>query len=357
VFVCLWLKYDIGSEVSRFQLTTITDLKSQNLVYTMLKRLNLVMGLKVPADKNLLAGTDMTAKQLLKGIYNSIEKKEVLKQFNEVKFITAVADTVLWQGVNSWKVIEGITPGMTFQVSGEPLKRKGTWMLPVEGGAVETAFVTPSSEPKCKSTRRRLKMSVPAAANKRRKRTFNRKKNESKFAKDVQGQKHKNKIIRQKVAVEWDALELYFLDKEVNRYKPVGLDVPSPDNSDSNFGRMFSQAGPPTKDCNQASDQGEKFNPGFFKDACLVRALRALSMKVRYAKHGPFWALADGNAMLKSFGKKLINIAPSDVQANCKYVVHIGDHFLAVRAHTDSTEIIDDGERVEIPTDLIAPGA
>lgn len=38
-----------------------------------------------------------------------------------------------------------------------------------------------------------------------------------------------------------------------------------------------------------------------FTEVCLVDSLRALGFKVPYLGHGPFWAMQDGNAMLKPF--------------------------------------------------------
>ena len=38
------------------------------------------------------------------------------------------------------------------------------------------------------------------------------------------------------------------------------------------------------------------------KNVCLVDALRSVGMAVPYSRHGPFWALADGNDMLRPFG-------------------------------------------------------
>ena len=38
------------------------------------------------------------------------------------------------------------------------------------------------------------------------------------------------------------------------------------------------------------------------KDVCLVDALRSLGVRVPYVRDGPFWAQADGNAMLREFG-------------------------------------------------------
>ena len=37
-------------------------------------------------------------------------------------------------------------------------------------------------------------------------------------------------------------------------------------------------------------------------NVCLVDTLRSLGRKVPYDRDGPFWALADGNTMLRPFG-------------------------------------------------------
>ena len=36
-----------------------------------------------------------------------------------------------------------------------------------------------------------------------------------------------------------------------------------------------------------------------FRDVCLVDSIRALGIKVPYVSDGPFWAIADGNDMLR----------------------------------------------------------
>ena len=65
-----------------------------------------------------------------------------------------------------------------------------------------------------------------------------------------------------------------------------------------------------------------------FHDTCLVDSFRALGVRVPYERHGPFWALAEGNEMLKPFGKCLC--PTSGFSTNGKYVVHENNHFLAV---------------------------
>ena len=65
-----------------------------------------------------------------------------------------------------------------------------------------------------------------------------------------------------------------------------------------------------------------------FHDTCLVDSFRALGVPVPYECHGPFWALADGNEMLKPFGKCLCPTL--GFSRNGKYVVHKKNHFLAV---------------------------
>ena len=42
-------------------------------------------------------------------------------------------------------------------------------------------------------------------------------------------------------------------------------------------------------------------DPVKYIDVCLIDTLRALGVKVPYEGNGKFWALADGNRMLKAF--------------------------------------------------------
>lgn len=47
---------------------------------------------------------------------------------------------------------------------------------------------------------------------------------------------------------------------------------------------------------------GMKQSEGVFQDTCLIDAFRSVGVRTPYLKDGPFWALADGAAMLAPFG-------------------------------------------------------
>ena len=98
-----------------------------------------------------------------------------------------------------------------------------------------------------------------------------------------------------------------------------------------------------------------------YNRVCFIDALRLLSIKAPYRSDGPFWVLADGNVILKDFGKVLRKVDKVDEHDMGKYVVHsyadlttargvnvaahyegqqVG-HFYALRVHSESWNICD----------------
>ena len=73
-------------------------------------------------------------------------------------------------------------------------------------------------------------------------------------------------------------------------------------------------------------------NP-FYKDVCLIDALRKLGYKVEYQLDGPFWGKRHGDAFLLPFGKKLVVVDGPGYDQRGSYVVRTGEeeHFVAVR--------------------------
>ncbi|CAK0814461.1 unnamed protein product [Prorocentrum cordatum] len=71
------------------------------------------------------------------------------------------------------------------------------------------------------------------------------------------------------------------------------------------------------------ADKGEETNEGYFKDVCLVDALRAHRYKVPYVADGPCWAQKHGNQMLAPFGKSIQKVSGgiSAVDDTSKYVI------------------------------------
>ena len=73
-----------------------------------------------------------------------------------------------------------------------------------------------------------------------------------------------------------------------------------------------------------------------FENVCLIDALRALGAKVPYAADGRFWALEDGNRMLRPVCQLLDSVARPCFGKFGKYLVHYHDHFYALKTFDDA---------------------
>ena len=82
-----------------------------------------------------------------------------------------------------------------------------------------------------------------------------------------------------------------------------------------------------------------------FEEVCLIDALRIAGVKVPYSQNGPFWALADGNSLLQPYGKQLRRI--DELHPMHKYIMHLKDHFYAVKTFADSVILSEKRRSVE----------
>ena len=71
-----------------------------------------------------------------------------------------------------------------------------------------------------------------------------------------------------------------------------------------------------------------------YNRVCFIDALRLLSVKAPYRSDGPFWVLADGNVILKDFGKLLRKVDKVDEHDLGKYVVHSHAYLATARGET-----------------------
>ena len=79
-----------------------------------------------------------------------------------------------------------------------------------------------------------------------------------------------------------------------------------------------------------------------YKNVCLVKTFRALKISVPYTGDGPFWALADGNIMLRPFGLRLRVVEDSVLQPG-RYVAYKNEHFQALFVFEDGLSCVLDG--------------
>ena len=75
----------------------------------------------------------------------------------------------------------------------------------------------------------------------------------------------------------------------------------------------------------------ESCSPNRLKHSCLVRAFRALGIKVSYVCDGPHWVLADGVEMLRPYGYAIKPVARICTASLGRFVVCRGGHAIALR--------------------------
>ena len=89
--------------------------------------------------------------------------------------------------------------------------------------------------------------------------------------------------------------------------------------------------------------------PAHFKDVCFIDALRRLGCRLRYTRDGPFQAFADGNVLLEPLGRRLRRVDTNEMAHTGKFLIHTGNHFLAVRVHEECLEVFDGPNVEELP--------
>jgi len=100
----------------------------------------------------------------------AMEELQVMNEFGSFvpwgkgALVKADFDATIWKSPNSWsKSSRTVKPGDMFLQSGPPIKRNGTWMIPIDGGAVEAQFFS-SCVPETKLThKKRLAISIPGS--------------------------------------------------------------------------------------------------------------------------------------------------------------------------------------------------
>jgi len=63
------------------------------------------------------------------------EEKEQMSIHFPGGSVVATTKTKLWKTASSWKIRKGIKSGSILEQVAPPIKCKGVWMLPVQGGA------------------------------------------------------------------------------------------------------------------------------------------------------------------------------------------------------------------------------